>query len=79
MSKVTVCPSNQRYNCYCFLTPHNDHFIVFVLYLISCLNILLSVRVELMLFYFIFTDVETFATFSDVKSFKHAEELLVAK
>jgi len=30
-----------------------------------------------MLFYFIFTDVKTFAAFSDVKPFKHAEELLV--
>jgi hypothetical protein len=79
MSKVTVCPSCQRYNCHCFLTPHNDHFIVFVLHRTFCSNILLSVRLELILPSFMFTDVKTFAAFSDVKPFKHAEELLVAK
>jgi len=32
-----------------------------------------------MLSYFMFTDVKPFATLSNIKPFKHAEKLLVAK
>ena len=42
-------------------------------------KILLSVRLELMLSLFTFTDAKTFATLCNIKPLMHAEKLLLAK